>query len=134
MASAAVQVDKAGPALQAMLEDVKKFASDGLTNDEVAKTRLQSRSELVQLFEGMDSAAMRLARDAALGLPADYEAQASLRRDSASRDDLERLVRAYYDTKPAVIVVVGPRARVEPQLQKIGLTTFELRDAEGRKR
>jgi predicted Zn-dependent peptidase len=131
VASAAVQVDKTGDALKAMLDDIEKFATGGLTEEEAVKTRLQARSELVQLFESVDGAALRLARDAALGLPPDYEAKSSLRRDAASKDELNQLVRVHFDVKDAVVVVVGPRAKIEPQLGKLGVKAFDVRDAEG---
>jgi predicted Zn-dependent peptidase len=134
VASAAVNVDHTGEALEAMIDDVKRFAAEGLTEDEAVKTRLQARSELVQLFESAEGAALRLARNAALGLSPDYEAQTSVLRDGASRGELNELVRAHFDPKDAVVVVVGPRAKVEPQLAKIGLTSFEVRDPEGKKK
>jgi zinc protease len=131
VASAAVQTEHTGEALKALVKDVDDFARAGLTEDELAKTRLVARGQLVDTFEEVETAALRLARDAAVGLPPDYEAKASIRRDTASKEDLLRLSREF-DPKEAIIVVVGPRAKIETQLTAIGVSAIETRDAEGK--
>jgi predicted Zn-dependent peptidase len=130
-AGAAVQTEHTGEALQALLKDVGALANEGLTEDEVKKTRLMARGQLVDTFEQMETASLRLARDAAVGLAPDYEAKASVRRDTATKDDLLRLAREL-DPKDGVIVVVGPRASLDKQLAAIGVGPIETRDAEGK--
>jgi hypothetical protein len=110
---------------------MEDFARAGLTDDEVLKTRFVARGELVDMFESSESAAMRLARDAALGLGPDYEAKAGVRRDTAGKDDLARAVRDF-DPKDGYVVVVGPRSKLDKQLAAIGIAAFDVRDAEGR--
>ena len=131
VASAAVQTEHTGDALRALAKDVEDFAKTGLTDEEVAKTRLIARGELVDMFEPAESAAMRLARDAALGLGPDYEAKASVRRDTATKEELAHATREL-DPKEAYIVVVGPRAKLEKQLTAIGVDAFDPRDTEGK--
>ena len=131
VASAAVQTDHTGDALGALVKDIEELARTGLTDDEVQKTRLVARGELVDMFEQAESAAMRLARDAALGLGPDYEAKASARRDTAPREDLARMAKEF-EPKDGYVVVVGPRAKLEKQLTAIGVDSFDVRDAEGK--
>jgi zinc protease len=126
-----VVTDKTGEALSAMLADLHKFADGGMTDDEVARTRSQARGDLVSLYETVEAIAGHLAGDAALGLPPDYEAKASRLRDAADKPLLDRLARQFYDPTGAIVVVVGPRARVQPAIDKLGLPPPELRDAEG---
>jgi predicted Zn-dependent peptidase len=127
-----VVTPKTGDALKAMLADLSTFASGGLTEDEVARTRSQARSELVGVYESVEGIASHLAADASLGLPPDWQAQSSQRRDAATKADLDPLARTFYDPANAVVVVVGPRARVQPLLDGIGVAgTPEMRDAEG---
>ena len=131
IASAAVHTEKTGDALKALLADVDGYAHGGLTDEEVGKTRLQARSDLVDILETADGAALRLARDAALGLGPDYEAKASVRRDTAAKPELDKIVGRFFDTKQAIVVIVGPRAKLEGPLATLGFTAPELRDAEG---
>lgn len=131
VAQAAVHTEHTGEALHAMLADIDALAKEGLTDEEVEKTRLLARSELVEAFEGVDGAAARLARNAGVGLPADFEAKRSAAIDAASKDELRKLAATHLDTSSAAIVVVGPRAKVQPQLEKIGLGPVEAVGPEG---
>jgi zinc protease len=131
VAWADVVSDKTGEALAAMLADLHQFAAGGLTDDEVARTRSQSRADLVSAFETVEGIAGRLAADAGLGLGPDFEAKASEARDAAQKADLDALARQYFAPEDAVLVVVGPRATVEPMLAKLGLPAPQIRDAEG---
>ena len=131
IASAAVHTEKTGEALQAMLADIAEYSKAGPTAEEAQKTRLQSRSELVEMFEQVDTCALRLARDAALGLGADYEAKASVRRDTATKEELAKLAATVFSPAGSVLVIVGPRAKLAPILSKLGFAAPEMRDAEG---
>ncbi len=126
-----VVTDKTGDALKAMLADLASFASAGLNDDEVSRTRSQARGDLVGAYEAVEGVVGHLAADASLGLPADWEAQSSRMRDSASKSDLDALARRFYDPADGIVVVVGPRARVQPMIDPLGLPAPEIRDAEG---
>jgi zinc protease len=126
-----VVTDKTGDALAAMLADLRQFAEGGLLPDEVLRTRSQARADLVGVYESVQAIAGHLAGDASLGLAPDYEAKASEARDAADKPLLDRLAKQFYDPSDGIIVVVGPRGRVQPMIDKIGLPPAELRDAEG---
>ena len=102
-----------------------------VTDEEVEKTRLIARGELVDAFESVEAAARRLARNAGVGLPADHEAKAATALDRATKDDLRRLAAAHVDAKDAIVVIVGPRAKIQPQLEKLGITKIETSGPEG---
>lgn len=132
VASAAVHTEHTGDALKAMLADVEGMAQKGLTDEEVEKTKLLARADLVESFEGVENATRRLSRNAGIGLAPDHEAKASARLYGASKDDLGKLAAKYVDPKGAVIVIVGPRAAVEKQLAAIpGLGKIESSGPEG---
>jgi len=130
-AGASVVTDKTIDALKAMLSDVETYSAKGLTDEEVEKTRSQARADLVSAYEGAGTVAGRLATDAMLGLPADYEATASIRRDTATKEMLDRLAAQYFDPTHAMVVVVGPRAKLEGPLGAMGFSQLEIRDANG---
>ncbi len=126
-----VVTDKTGDALAAMLTDLQRFAEGGMTPDEVDRTRSQARGDLVNAYETVEGIAGHLAGDASLGLAADYEAKASAVREAADKRLLDRLAKQFYDPSDAILVVVGPRGRVQPMVDKLGLPAPEFRDAEG---
>ena len=131
VAWANVVTDKTGDALAAMLADLRKFADGGLTTDEVERTRSQARGELVSVYQSDEGIAGHLAADASLGLPSDWQAKSSERRESAQKPELDALAKKFYDPASAILVVVGPRARVQSMIDKLGLPPPEIRDAEG---
>jgi zinc protease len=130
-AQAAVHTEHTGDALKAMLADIDALAKDGLTDEEVAKSRQLARADLVESFEGVEAAASRLARNAGVGLSASHEADASKLLYGATKADLQKLAVTHLDLSQAVVVVVGPKAKVLPQLEKIGLTKVETTGPEG---
>jgi zinc protease len=127
-----VVTDKTGDALRALLDDLRQFADGGLAPDEVDRTRSQGRGEIVGVYETVEGIAGHLAADASLGLPPDHEARAAQSRDAADKATLDRLAKQYYDPEGAIVVVVGPRARVQPMIDKLGgFPAPEIRDAQG---
>lgn len=130
VARAAVHTEATGAALKELYNELAKMASAGLTEDELVKVLAQDRSELVQAYEAVGSVAVRLGRLAMLGLPPTFDAEASRKRQAATLKQLAELSEAV-DPKVATIVVVGPRAQVEPQLKPLGLGEPEIWDPEG---
>ena len=59
VARASVVTEATGPALRAMLADLDKMASEGLTDDEVAKVKAQDRADLVQTYESVGGISRR---------------------------------------------------------------------------
>jgi predicted Zn-dependent peptidase len=131
VAWASVVTEKTGEALGAMLGDLHQFASGGLSDDEIARSRSQGRAALVGSYETVQGIASKLGGDAGLGLGPDFEARASRARDEAQRPQLDALAKRFYAPEDAILVVVGPRARIQPMLDKLGLPPAEVRDADG---
>lgn len=118
-ASAAVVVDKTGEAMRALDDDIAKYAKEGPNDEESERSRLLSRSDLVESFESASRTVARLARNAGVGLPADLEGTAALARDKASKADLATLARKAFGGG-AKRFVVGPKDVVTPQLSAAG--------------
>jgi len=130
-AQASVITEHTGEALKAMLADIEKLQKDGPTDEEVAKSRLLARADLVESFEGVESTAARLARNAGIEASADHETKAAEAAARATKSDLVSLAHEFLDLSNAVVVVVGPKAKVQPQLEAIGITQFDTTGPEG---
>lgn len=130
IAFAQVVTEATGPALQAMLGDLDKMATAGITLEELDKVKAQDRADLVQTYETVGSTSRRLGTLAMLGLPPGFDASASRARQRAGKGELDALAAAV-SPKGAIIVVVGPAATVTPQLASAGLGKPELWDPEG---
>lgn len=130
IAYASVITEATGKATQAMLADLDKMATGGLTPDELDKVRAQDRADLVQTYETVGSISRRLGTLATLGLPPGFDATASRARQQAGKVELDALAAAV-TPKGATVIVVGPAAAVTPQLEAAGLGQPELYDTEG---
>jgi predicted Zn-dependent peptidase len=84
------------------------------------------RAELVEGYEGVASAAARLARMAGIGEAPDYEARAAKLRDGATVEALKKVAREHLDPARAAIVIVGPKDKVLPQIEPLGLGPVEV--------
>ncbi|MBX3231730.1 MAG: insulinase family protein [Labilithrix sp.] len=131
VASAAVQTEHTGDALQATLTDIEAMQKGGLTDEEVDRTKKLARADLVQSYETVSAAAARLGRYAGVGQSADRDAVLSKLVARADKAKLGELAKGYLSLEGAVVVIVGPRAKIEPQLAKIGVTSLEASTPEG---
>ena len=131
VAQAAVHTEHTGDALGAMLAEIGAMAKSGLTDEEVEKTKQLARADLVEAFETVQAAAARLGRNAGVGLAPDREASASHVTARADKAQLKRFAAQYLDLDRATIVIVGPRAKIQPQLEAIGIKAIESSGPEG---
>jgi hypothetical protein len=89
------------------------------------------RGELVEKFESYDAAAEHLAVEAALALAPDHERTAALAADAATKEALSRVAAETMDPASAVLIVVGPSAKIEGSLYALGYRDIEVRDTDG---
>lgn len=125
-ARTSVVTDRTGEAARALWDDIAAFANEGLTNDEVAKSKTLARSDLVEAYATQASIADRLARLAGTGLAADFDKKSAELREGATKGDLNAIAKSL-DPKGATLLVVGPAETVRPQLEKAGFTGIEVR-------
>ena len=120
--SAPVQADKTGPAISAMLADIKDFlGAKGVTEEELARTVNGSIRELPGSFETGGDVLGGMQRNALYGRPDDYYDTLADRYRAMKVADLDKAARGAIDPAKLVWVVVGDAAKVRPQLDAIGL-------------
>ncbi len=133
VAQASVFVDVTAPALRETLAELEKMRASGLTLEELEKVRARDLTELIETNETLDHLVSRLGSLALLELPHDHDARASLARQRAKSEELAAVAAKYLDASLFSIVVVGPRAQLEPQLKTLGLGDPEAWSPQGRK-
>ncbi len=132
VAAASVEKSVTGAALSEMLKELDNMAASGPSMDEIRKARSSSRNDDVETYEGVFATADRLALLAGLGLPPDWDGSLATARDGV--DGMKaREAAGQFSGDRMVIVAVGDRSVVEPQLKAMGLPTTQLRDPEGKK-
>jgi zinc protease len=64
-------------------------------------------------------------------LARDYFSTLPERLNSVSAEDAEAVAKKYLHPEQLILVCVGDRAKIEPELLKLDLGAVELRDADG---
>ncbi|MSP25862.1 MAG: insulinase family protein [Myxococcales bacterium] len=133
VAQAAVFVDVTAPALRELLLELEKMKKAGLNGDELDKVRARDLTELIETNETIDHLVGRLGSLSLLELAHDHDARASEARQRAKADELAAIARTYFESSRFAVIVVGPRAQLEPQLKTLGLGDAELWSPHGKK-
>jgi len=128
--SSGIKADATDSALVQVVKELKDYASGGITNDELAfmKSAIGQRDAL-RYETGMQKAGfIRTILD--YDLPANYtEIQQDILK-KISKKEIDALSRKYIDVSKLNMLLVGDKARILPELQKLGYPIVEL-DVQG---
>ena len=91
----------------------------------------QARS-LPGLFESGGESAGALAQIFVYDLPADYYSKLPERFSSITAADAEAVAKKYLHPDQMILICVGDRAKIQPELEKLDLGAIEIRDADGK--
>jgi predicted Zn-dependent peptidase len=132
VARASVFTNVTSASVRQITAEIERISARGLSPREHHKVRARDLTDLVESNETVQGLVGRLSSLAMLGLPANFDAQASAARQAATREQLTALAAQHLDARALSVVVVGPRALLGAQLSALGLGEPELYDAEGR--
>ena len=99
---------KIGPVKTALLDEIRKLASDGLTNEELtrAKKKLIGQQEIAN--QSNDSFGYHCALDELYGLGFDYYKKLEHDVDAVTLEDIKRVAVKYFRDQPYVLATVRP--------------------------
>ena len=125
---APVQTDRTGDSIKAMIADIAAIrTSKPISDEERGRSIANSVLALPGEFERGTAFLSAMERNQILGRPDDYYVTAARRLGALTTADLNRAVQIF-DTDKLLWIVVGDRAKVEPQLKALGLP-MEVRGA-----
>lgn len=120
--TAPVQTDKTGPAIQAMIGDVRAFLGpQPLTQEERDRTVQRSIRQLAGSFETGNELLDAMQRNDLLKRPDDYYAHIADKYRALTVPELNDVARRLIRPDRFMWVVVGDAAKVKPQLDALGL-------------
>ncbi|HEX7077499.1 MAG TPA: pitrilysin family protein [Candidatus Eisenbacteria bacterium] len=131
MAGAAVRSDATGPSIEEILKEVKKMKDGGVTDDELKLAKDSITRSIPANFETTGSTAGTLAQIYLFDLPLDYYQTLPGRVNAITKDDVLQAAQKHLTPDQMVVVVVGDKKVVEPQLSKLSLGAIAYRDADG---
>ncbi|MEN3277443.1 MAG: zinc protease, partial [Massilia sp.] len=126
-----VRANVTGASVAELLREAQAMVDKPLGPAELAGARNAELLSLPNRFETNSDIGASLAETFIYGLPLDYYSALPARLAAVTAADVQAAAKRYLDPRRLVVVAVGERKRILPQLDKLKLGPVELRDSEG---
>ena len=131
-AGGGIRTDATAPAVTEMLKEIHRMIDTPMTPDELSLTKDSQSRSLPGLFEASNEAAGVLAEIFLYDLSPDYYAKLPERLSAVTTADAETVAKKYLHPDQMILICVGDRAKIEPELVKLDLGAIEIRDTDGK--
>jgi len=121
LAGGAIRTDVTAPATHELFKELTRIREAELTADELQKAKDSFSKSLVGLFETASDTASTIGGQFVFGLPLDYYRNLPAQIDKVTAADALRVAKQYINPDATVVVAVGDRAKIEPELKKLDL-------------
>jgi zinc protease len=102
------QVDEVKPAL---LDEIRKLASEGLTTEELIRAREKMTGQQDIRHQSNDAFAYSAALDELYGLGFDHYKKMKAAVEKITLEEVKRVANKYFQNKPAVLAIVRPKPK-----------------------
>jgi len=127
-----IRTDATAPAVTEIFKEIRRMLDTPMAAEELALAKDSQSRSLPGMFEGAGEAAGALAEIFLYDLAPDYYAKLPERLSAVTADDAEVVAKKYLHPEQMILVCVGDRAKIEPELKKLDLGAIEIRDADGK--
>jgi zinc protease len=121
LAGGAIRTDVTAPATHELFKELTRIRETELTADELQKAKDSFSKSLVGLFETTGDISSTIGGQFVFGLPLDYYRDLPAQIDKVTAADALRVAKQYINLNAIVVVEVGDRAKIEPELKKLDL-------------
>ena len=108
---------KIEPVKAALLDEIRKLASDGLTNEELMRSKKKLVGQQQIGMQSNDSFGYQCALDELYGLGFDHYKSLERDVDAVTLDDIKRVAAKYFRDQPYVLATVRPPEHAPPAKQ-----------------
>ncbi len=126
-----VRTDVTGPAARELFAELGRITTDPATPEELKLARESELHSLPGLFETVGSESGLVADLFTYQLPSDYFAKLPAAYEAVTAEAVAKAAAEYIHPEHMIVVAVGDRAKIEPQLEALQLGPIEVRDANG---
>ena len=127
-----IRTDATGPAVSEMIKEIRRMIDTPMTADELSLAKDSQSRSLPGMFEASNETTGALSQIFLYNLAADYYEKLPGRLSSVTASDAEEAAKKYLHPDQMILICVGDRAKIEPQLTKLDLGAIEFRDADGK--
>lgn len=125
LATAAVQTDKTGPALREFFKELEAIRA-AVPPAELEHAKNYVARRFPSAFETSAQLAGRIRDQFVYGLPESYFNDYASRIEAVTAADVQRVARTWIDPDACVVVVVGDRRKIEPEVRALNLGPLRL--------
>jgi len=130
-AGGGIRTDATGPAVAEIMKEIHRMIDTSMTPEELSLAKDSQSRSLPGIFETNSGEAGALSEIFVYNLARDYFSTLPERLNAVTSEDAEAVAKKYLHPDQLILVCVGDRAKIEPQLVKLDLGAIEFRDADG---
>lgn len=113
--------EKAGEIIRLAIQELRRAETEGMTDAEVTAAKQYLIGTDARMMESPTEIADRLLETEVNDLPIDSFQRYTEDIKKVTREDINRVAAKYLDPDHNLILILGPRADIEPQLRKAGI-------------
>jgi zinc protease len=127
-----VRTDVTGPAVDEIFKEVRGMIDKPVSAEELKKAKDSLANSLPGAFESSANAVNNFSNVFIYNLGLDYYTRYAEQVNAVTTDQALAVSKKYLVPANMVVVAVGDRAKIEPELKKLNLGAVEIRDTEGK--
>jgi zinc protease len=130
-AGGGIRTDATAPAVTEILKEIRRIIDTPMKPEELTLAKDSQSRSLPGIFESSSGEAGALAEIFEYNLARDYFSKLPDQLNAVTAEDAEAVAKKYLHPDQLILVCVGDRAKIEPELVKLDLGAVEIRDADG---
>lgn len=132
MVAGGIRTDVTAPAVMEIFKEIRGITEKPMSADELRKAKDSLARSLPGEFETSAGTVGSYSTAYIYDLGLDYFARYAERINGVAADQALAVAKKYLVPERLIVVAVGDRGKIEPELKKLQLGTLEIRDLEGK--
>jgi zinc protease len=131
LTGARVRTDVTGPAARELFAELNRMRTDPATEDELRLAKENALRSLPGNFETVKDTAGLMSEIFTYGLAVNYYQKLPGEYAAVTAAQVEKAAQDHVHPENLIVVAVGDRAKIQPELEKLNLGPIEVRDESG---
>jgi zinc protease len=127
-----IRTDVTAPAIDEIFKELRGMVEKPVGQDELSKAKDALANSLPGAFESSANAVGNFSNVFIYNLGLDYYTKYAAQVNAVTTDQALAMAKKYLVPDSMVVIAVGDRAKIEPELKKLNLGSIEIRDTEGK--
>jgi zinc protease len=131
VAGGGIRTDVTAPAVTEIVKEIQRMTDTPMKPDELSLAKDSQSRSLPGMFETSGGEAGALSEIYMYNLARDYFSNLPGQLNAVTAEQAQAVAKKYLHPEELILVCVGDRAKIEPELAKLNLGEMEIRDADG---